>query len=171
MWGWGRKRQEAAIDPNDVARGVAMGFEESQVRKALEMAARDGGDLNYAHNLILEGRVPVAVHDPATITVHHPVKDEQWVAGTDVTIKWSSNRPTMPVEIAMVVSGSAQWCHTYITRATENSGSFTWTVPRDLENGWYWLGVRAIPFDSTRVEGAGPANGFFQVVGGKSLSR
>ena len=48
--------------------------------------------------------------------------------------RWTTNRPSMPVEIGLIeLPGENAWCHTYLVRAVENSGTFTWTVPRDSE--------------------------------------
>ncbi len=65
--------------------------------------------------------------DESSITVTCPNGGEEWEAGSNQTITWTSTGSIAKVKVKYSVDGGESW--TYINSCTANDGSYSWTVP------------------------------------------
>lgn len=77
------------------------------------------------------------------ITMLSPSGGEKWIVGEEAEIRWTSRNVQGEVEIRLYREGAI--LIDYISRGTTDDGTYTWTVPEDIEpNTDYYVGVRSI---------------------------
>jgi len=77
-----------------------------------------------------------------TITVKSPLSGDIWYKGQTYTIKWDkSGNMNSKVKIRLYQGGTKILG---VTDNTENDGSFSWTIPANLNDGTYYIRVKTI---------------------------
>jgi hypothetical protein len=84
--------------------------------------------------------------EPLSILLNSPTVGEQWKAGINYTMKWSTNGGTKPLSITIdysLSSNSESW--TTIAANIADNGSFTWNIPNSTPT----IYIRALVTDSS----------------------
>ena len=76
------------------------------------------------------------LHLPVNITITSPDAEDNWVKGSNRTIKWDyTGNPGPEVTIQLLKSGVLNQNITSISKGTNGSGSYIWAIPSSMEIG------------------------------------
>lgn len=85
--------------------------------------------------------------EPSTVTVTSPNGGEQFMAGSEMEISWTSVGDVNDVKIMFSPDDEQSW--QTVTESTENDGAFTWAVPADANSIQCRIHISDVAYSST----------------------